>query len=80
MASSIEANVVRWKLKQGGLPEYERYSTLVYNLCMQCCYSTIRINQKELGKKSLFQYCKNTYIIFANMIYFGLRKGVRLWD
>lgn len=29
MASSIEANAVRWKTMHGGLPEYEWYSALI---------------------------------------------------
>ena len=28
MASLIEDNAVRWKIRQGGLPEYQRVSTL----------------------------------------------------
>lgn len=29
VASSIEANAVRWEIRQGGLPEYQHVSTLV---------------------------------------------------
>ena len=50
MASSIEDNAVRWEIRQGGLPEYQRVSTLA-------CYVDFADGIVNMGNR-VYSICK----------------------